>query len=348
MKKGITFLTVVVAVIIMMIFATTITIAVVNVVNDSNKTKFATEIAYVQESVDNYYNKNNEYPVSESINVDLQNVKASDIVQFVDEDKVDNSVVMYQIDRSLLGNIETTYGNSTEEDSNDIYAVSKKTGKVYYLKGVKAGNTTYFTLTDDLKDRINYVDKEESSIVKDLISFTPSTTEWTNKNIVTTVKVPDKYTDISVNILNNGTITPFTSSTYVSDYYQYKIDSVAGNYTINVSYKNSNGESLTQSYSVSNYDSEAPTLEVSEKKDLNSSEGNYSYVKINNKNDNLSGIKCIKYERENIDDSDIETYFKANGIELKEDIIEIKEDTSCITIYIEDNAGNFARAHIDF
>lgn len=348
MKKGLTFLTIVVAVIVMMIFATTATIAVVNVANDSTKTKFATEVAYIQEAVNNYYIKNNEYPVGESVTVDLQNVKVNDIVQFVNEDKNNNSVIMYIIDRSLLGNIETIYGNSIEEGSNDVYAVSKKTGKVYYLKGVKAGNTTYFTLTDELKERINYVDKDESAIIKDSISFKPSTTEWTNKNVVTTVRVPDKYSDISVNILNNGVSTPFTNSTYVGDFYEYKIDTVAGNYTINVSYKNNNGENLTQSYSVSNYDNEPPTLEVSNKKDLNSSEGNYSYVKINSKNDNLSGIKCIKYERENIDDSDIETYFKTNGLELKEDIIEIKDNTSYVTIYIEDNAGNFARARINF
>ena len=346
MKKGVTFLTVAVAVVIMMIFATTATIAIVNVANDSTKTKFATEIAYVQEAVDNYYNKNNEYPVSESVTVDLKDVKANDLVQFANEDKVNNTVLMYELDYSLIGNIETTYGNPTNNTSNDIYAVSKKTGMVYYLKGVKAGNTTYFTLTDDLKKRINYVDKDESAIIKDSISFKPSTTEWTNKNIVTTVKVPDKYTDVVVTIINNGVSSPFTTSTYVGDYYEYKIDNVAGNYTINVAYQNTNGETLTQSYSLSNFDNEAPTLKVSDKIELNSSEGNYSYVKIDSKNDNLSGIKCIKYERENIDDSDIETYFKTNGIELNEDIIEIKDSTEYLTIYIEDNAGNFARAQI--
>ena len=346
MKKGITFLTVAIAVVIMMIFATTATIAVLNVSNDSTKTKFATEIAYVQEAVNNYYSKNNEYPVGTSITVDLTNVKNIDVVQFVNEEKNNNSVIMYEIDRSLLGNIETVYGNGTGEDNNDVYAISKKTGKVYYLKGVKAGNVTYFTLTDELKERINYVDKEESSIVKDMITFTPSTTEWTNKNVVTTVKVPDQYTNIVVNVLNNGVVTPITNYNYIGDYYEYKIDSISGNYTVNVAYQNSKNENLTQSYSVSNFDDVAPTLEISSKTDLVSSEGNYSYVKINSKNDNLSGIKCIKYERENIADEDIATYFKTNGLELKEDIIEIKENTSYITIYIEDNAGNFAKAHI--
>ena len=349
MKKGMTFLTVVIAIIIVLIFASTATIAVINVSNNSKKIKFATEIAYVQEAVDNYYEKNREYPIKASVNVDINNVNSSDISQFLAEDKEDNIVMLYEIDYSLIGNIETIRGNRENGADEDIYAVSKKTGNVYYIKGERIGNVTYFTLTDELKDIIDYTQTNENAIVKDSISFIPSTLEWTNENIVTKILVPDNYTNISVIVLNNGNTTTISENYHVEDHYEYIVDSIQGNYSINVTYTNNLANSLTQTYSVTNFDNSAPTLDVSNRVDLKSTENDkkYSYIKVSNQKDDLSGIKCIKYERENIADDDIKTYFKTNGIELQGDIIEIDDSTKYVTIYIEDNAGNFTRAQVN-
>ena len=106
---------------------------------------------------------------------------------------------MYKLDFSKLGNIETIYGNI--DDERDIYVVSKASGVVYYLKGVNVNGTTYFTLTDDLKNLIDYVDTNENTVTKDGISFIPSTLEWTANSISTRVVVPSKYTDVDVNVI---------------------------------------------------------------------------------------------------------------------------------------------------
>ena len=50
MKKGITFMTVIIAVVIMIIFVSTVTISSISILNDSTKNKFATEIAFIQEA----------------------------------------------------------------------------------------------------------------------------------------------------------------------------------------------------------------------------------------------------------------------------------------------------------
>lgn len=355
MKKGMTFITAGIAVVIMLILATTATVAIVNVSNDTTLTKFATEIAYVQEAVNNYHDKNNEYPVNNSVSVDLSQVNARDKVQFNLEEVNDNTILLYEIDYSKLGNIEIVYGNKSDNDLRDIYAVSKNTGKVYYLKGVKVGSTVYFTLNDTLKERISYVDTNEDTVTKDGISFIPSTNKWTNLKITTRVLVPNKYTDIVVSTINSsGTTSTITTNFEVESFLEYRVESITGNYSINVSYKNTNGDSLKQTYSVSNYDNVAPTASVSDRVDVIPKDGEdgYSYIKVSDVNDNLSGIKTIKYERELISSSDAPTYFRTNGIELQGDIIEVKEKSTAektryVTIYIEDNAGNYRYISVD-
>ena len=343
MKRGITFLTIVIAVVIMLIFASTATISIINVSNNSSKTKIATEYAYVQEAVNNYYNQNNDYPTTSSVTVDLQNVNNGDLIQFNLEDNKDNKIILYQIDLTLLGNLDLVYGK--ESQTSDIYAVSKKTGNIYYLQGVKIGSKTYFTLTDELKEIINYVDKNESTVTLDGISFVPSTKNWTNKKIATKVLIPNKYTNVTVSVVYNSTNKNYNNYNEVNSFNQYYIDDIEGNYVINVAYNNGQN----QTFNVSNFDNVAPVVSISNKVDIVAKDGNesYSYVSITNKSDDLSGIKYIKYEKEKIETNDIATYFKTNGIELQKDIIEFDNTTKNITVYVEDNAGNYSYARID-
>lgn len=353
MKRGITFLNVMVAVVIMAIFSSTATIVGINVLNDSKKDKFATEIAFIQEAVNNYHSKNDEYPILEAVTVNLKNVNTNDMVQFINETQAaDSTIILYELDFSKLGTIDTIYGHS--EEIQDIYAVSKESGIVYYLKGININDVTYFTLTDDLKNLIDYVDTNENTVTKDGISFIPSTLEWTANNISTRVVVPSKYTsdnkEVNVNVLyKNQDGTSGTKNLQITSETNNEctIDNISGNYTIKVSYENN---TLSQTYVVTNFDNVAPKFEVSDRIDLVSRSDNssYSYIELKNVSDDLSGIKHIKYERENIFDSnpndgidDIAVYFKSNGIDLYNEIIEIKEDTKYITVYVEDNAGNY-------
>ena len=260
MKKGITFVAVMVTVAIMFILVSTVTISAINVINNSQKTKFATELAYVKEAVDNYYTTYNTYPIDGSVTVNLKEVKDVDKKQFQGEDGyTSDSIVLYVINKEKLGITETVYGNGNVTD-NDIYVFSKKTDSVYYLKGLKIGGKTYYTLTDDLKKIINY---EESN---------------------------------------------FNSS--------------------------DEGNNTSRENNIN--------IELGEKKALVSSDGTekhyYVPVKIT---DDLGEIKIKKFEREIFSsDEEAKIYFKTNGIELQEDIIELDEDTKGVTVYVEDNQGN--------
>ena len=347
-KRGITLASVMIAVIIMIVFATTITIGTVNISNDAKRNKFASELAFVQEVVNTYYDKNGEYPISESINVGLDNVNNNDKLQFAMEDNYDKNIItLYTIDLAKLGQIEIIYGNGT--NAQDVYAVSKKTGKVYYPQGVSVGNVTYFTLTDELKQIINYVDTNEETVTKDGISFIPSTLSWTNSSISTKVLVPNDYKNITIVAKKDDTSEALSVSeaTNVDSFYEYIVNSnnstqIQGNYSILVSYMKDN-VSYNQTYLINNFDNQYPLVTISDKIELISKneEDTYRYIKIKNVADELSGVKYIKYERENIADEDAVIYFKNNGIELQNDIIEFDETTKYITVYIEDNAGNY-------
>lgn len=109
---------------------------------------------------------------------------------------------------------------------------------------------------------------------------------------------------------------------------------------------------MSQTYAITNFDNISPTFVVSDRIDLVSNDNNsssYSYIEVKDVVDEFSGIKYIKYERENITDTnsqdavdDIAIYFKTNGINLNSDMIEIDENTKYITVYVEDNAGNYS------
>ena len=172
MKKGITIITLIIMVVVMIILTTTVTITGVQALNNSKKLKFASELVFMQETIDNYSKENSgDLPItgSEITNSNLPEGQ------------------YYEIDTSLLGIIETTYGRKLNNDTNDIYVISKADNKVYYLKGLKIGNKVYFTLDDELKNIINYTDTKIVS--KDGIIFTPSITNYTNQAINVKVQI---------------------------------------------------------------------------------------------------------------------------------------------------------------
>lgn len=342
MKRGITLLALIATIVIMGILLTTVTISGVATVNNANKMAFASEISLLQESTDAYIAKNNgEFPISNSIQLNISGVTANSKSQFDGETIVDNKVVLYQIDYKLLGLTSLKYGAS-KNGPEDTYVVSKDTKRVYYAKGIPVVNKTYYTLTDDLKSLINYQVSGSNPITKDGIVFIPSNINWTKQNVTVQVKIPKNYLSKTVTV--NSTEMPLTTTD--SNYDIYDITSVAGNYTVIANYAIDSDSPVTNSkYEVKNVDNISPiiTLDKANQQILKSDnpDETYAYFKILEKSDDLSGVKVIKYENERIKDDEIESYFKSNGKTVYKDIITIDKNVKNITVYIEDNAGNW-------
>lgn len=349
-KKGISLIILATTVVIMMILITTVTISGVSTLNRTKKMKFATEVSFIQEMVNSYkMNHMGEYPVGNSVQMDISGVTSKAMPQFDGETRTATSTItLYEIDLNLLGKTDLTYGNRKSAD--DIYLVSKETDRVYYAKGLKASGNTYYTLTEELQKAINYSVNNAKVVNKDGIVFMPSTTEWTNQKVITKVGVPTSYFNPVVRLKqNNDTADVINSSGTEGGYTVFNVNAdplnVQNNYDITVTYQKTVSDAMqTQNYSVNNFDNVAPTLIIQGQQTLKetgtTNANGYIYIDGEKTKDTLSGIKVIKYENEKIDDSQKQTYFRTNGIVVHDNVIQPKKGVEYVTIYVEDNAGN--------
>lgn len=346
-KRGISLVALMATITILVILITTVTVSGVNSSNNAKKITFATEISNIQESVDAYkINNNGDYPAGDIEVVDLSNVTTTAKQQFSDEEIVDNKITLYAVDYNKINVTSLKYGNKVDGDT-DIYALSQDTGKVYYIKGLNIGKTTYFALTDDLKKAISYNTASQDNNVDDGIIFSSSDTKWTNKKVSVTVKIPVGYNDVSVKVGDKAYSIDTSSSN--STYNVYNISDMDGNYQVDVAYT-ANSQSRSAKYNVNNVDTKSPdiSIDTSNQKLIAASDSSstYAYVNILSKSDDLSGIKIIKYENEKIESNQVETYFKSNGKTVTGNSIPIEKNAMYETVYVEDNAGNWTVSYI--
>lgn len=351
MKKGISLIVLFIVVLVIIILATTLTVTGINVYNNSRITRFATELAYVKEALDAYRTQNNGmYPIKDAVVLDISQVSSKAKVQFQEESITDNKVTLYEIDFSLLGVNELSYGNKKEGDKTDVYVVSMDTSNVYYAKGYKVNNNTYYTLTDELKEAIGY-NINENAINKDGLIFKPSTTEWTNKNVEVEILVPKVYTSVIITAKKGNQVTKtINSGVTEGDYVIYSVTGIQGNYDIEVKYQKE-GSVKEQLYQITNVDNVAPTLEiVSQSKMINEDKNDKKTVIEIRVTDDLSQIAFAKYEDDNIPENIAKQYFSGNGKTVNDNmLIEVEANKSIVTIYVQDKAGNSAykQVHID-
>jgi len=347
MKKGITLLALVATMVIISILLTTVTISGIATVNNAKKMTFGSEISLIQESVDAYNAKNNgEFPISNSIQLDISGVTANSKSQFDGETITGNKVVVYEVDYKILGITSLKYGLG-KNGPEDMYVVSKDTKKIYYAKGIPVGNKTYYTLTDDLKSLINYTTPGSNPVTKNGIIFVPSNINWTKVDVTVQVKIPKNYLSKTVTA-NSTNIVKTTTDT---DYDIYDVTGIVGNYLVTANYAVDATSPVTNSkYEVTNVDHVIPTITLDKanqkllKSDIPSE--TYAYLKVFAKGDAASGIKVIKYENEQINAGEIESYFKSNGKNVYKDIITIDKNVKNITVYVEDNAGNWVADYV--
>lgn len=336
MKKGISLIALLVSVAVISILITTITLSGLGTSNNAKKMAFGAEIKMLKNSIDAYLTKNQgEYPVSDIIMLDVSQVTDVSKAQFSDEDINDNKIVFYQIDYNKISIGNLKYGNLTDGE-NDIYVVSKKTGKVYYAKGVEIGGVTYYTVTNNTQDPLN--NDAVNNVSNPAIIFELSNTKWTNKEVSVKVKVPQKYV-VDKLIIDNENIP---NTVQDSGYYIYE-KLVNANCSVSIEYNDGEGSDIIKTiYNVTNIDKVAPILTVKNDSQTlikNERGENIAFFTLDQKNDELSGIDNVKYVNYRID-KEIDKFFENNGNVVKGDNINIEKGVRTITIYAKDKAGN--------
>lgn len=335
MKKGISLIALIISIIIVIILTTTITVYGNNIYNNSKKVKFVSELSYVQEMMDSYKEKNGEYPILDMLVFDTANI-SSDILstQFANENITNSNIVLYKIDFSKLGITELTFANKDYDHGEKVYLLSKDTGKIYYQKGYKISRNVYYTLTDDLKKSINYTQKNN---VNDGIIFDNEKTDLQNK-LAVNIKIPKEYIVESV----TSTDSNFSYTTTASESYNIYNTLSTKNSVITVTYKlNESSTSKSVTYTVDNVYNSIITFDIGNVQVLKNLNETKKYVEIKNLKDDVSGIKCIKYANQKIEEDNTKEYFNIKGINVSNNLIEIENNVSYITVYVEDNAGNY-------
>ena len=343
MKKGFSLVTLLVTIFVIIILTSTVVISANSIYNSNKKVKFASEISYIKELVNSYMvNNNGNLPSNSEVITSIRDISTDEMQsQFQDEDiSNENTIVLNKIDMSMINPGTLQYGNGTEEKSDDIYCISKKTGRIYYARGCKIGSKTYYTLTDELKKAIKYT---ESNNINDGIIFCDGNLESGIKEI--DVKIPESYLDIEI---TSSDASFEYSLEKESRYNIYKTKSKE-NSTITVKYKvNSDSEKKELKYNVEGVDNSGLTFSLSDvKKGINSStQKEEKYVTIENISKEDSKIKIKRYANIYVNEEEAKNYFKNNGIEVKDNIVNIDNSLAGnITVYIEDKSGNY---HIEY
>ena len=343
MKKGFSLVTLLVTIFVIIILTSTVVISANSIYNSNKKVKFASEISYIKELVNSYMvNNNGNLPSNSEVITSIRDISRDEMQsQFQDEDiSNENTIVLNKIDMSMINPGTLQYGNGTEEKSDDIYCISKKTGRIYYARGCKIGSKTYYTLTDELKKAIKYT---ESNNINDGIIFCDGNLESCIKEI--DVKIPESYLDIEI----TSSDTSFEYSLEKESRYNIYKTKSKENSTITVKYKvNSDSEKKELKYNVEGVDNSGLTFSLSDvKKGINSStQKEEKYVTIENISKEDSKIKIKKYANIYVNEEEAKNYFKNNGIEVKDNIVNIDNSLAGnITVYIEDKSGNY---HIEY
>ena len=335
MKNGIAMVTLVVTIAVMLTLVSVITYTGINTANTSKKMAFASEIKMIQECIDSYRTNNEgNFPTSDFVTIDLSNASIDVKKQFTDneEEIIENKVYLSKIDYTKLE--LNSLNRGLGQTSDDIYVLSTKSGIVYYAKGLKIGNITYYTLTYELKNLLSYNQKSNEVSISNPIVFKVSTTDWINSGKVEcSVKVPNNYSSKEPTF--NGNIILDVQTTSEGEYITHKFN-IDNNGIIEIKY-NDGKEDKTASYTINNFDKDIPTVSISKISNSNPDKKSYKI----DANDKTSGVKVIKYDIANIANDNISNvYFYSNGIQVKDNIIQLDNDVSYITVYVEDKAGN--------
>ena len=152
-KKGLSLVVFVISIAVALALTTVITTSYSVIANSTKLREFGNEINQLQKAVDEYNFLNNEYPIYQKYSLDLEFVDAS--VRSKQFGTETGSLEFYIIDLQKLGRSEIRRGNPINIQTRNAYAISKNNGKVYYLAGVNIGDDWYYTLTDEIKEKLD-------------------------------------------------------------------------------------------------------------------------------------------------------------------------------------------------
>lgn len=140
MKKGISMVTVLIAVSVMMILISSVSAIGSSAISSANFEEYKSKVERVADEINIYINENGTLPITNQI-VSINSL-GGDFLEAVKE-KNDLSNKFYVVDISKLNDysIENGKGNL---NNKDVFLIAENSNNVYYLKGFKYKGKVYF------------------------------------------------------------------------------------------------------------------------------------------------------------------------------------------------------------
>lgn len=140
MKKGISMVTVLIAVSVMMILVSSVSVIGSSAISSANFEEYKSKVERVADEINIYINENGTLPITNQI-VSINSL-GGDFLEAVKE-KNDLSNKFYVVDISKLNDysIENGKGNL---NNKDVFLIAENSNNVYYLKGFKYKGKVYF------------------------------------------------------------------------------------------------------------------------------------------------------------------------------------------------------------
>lgn len=143
-NKGITLITLTVAIILMIIIASTLIFNVNTGAKVKELNSMYEDITKIKDKIDLYYSSYFTIPILEQQyeNVDnIKNINPNDNNKYyvIDLEALDNINLHY-------GKDYTNYKNTPSASYTDLYVINERSHNVYYIKGIKFENDIYYTI----------------------------------------------------------------------------------------------------------------------------------------------------------------------------------------------------------
>jgi Tfp pilus assembly protein PilE len=378
-NKGISLLVLVITIAVSLILLSTVVISTASAIDNATVVAFAKDLKTVSDAVENYYITNSTIPKIDATNL----MSSSQVKGLVDTNKLttfqaeidlnlDTSCEeFYQVDLNKLNVNKTPYGSKLN-GNNDVFVVSVPNLNIYYLKGINAKGTSYFSLSSKLIGVTNLA-KEATDT---------STTEVISSAGISVTKINGFTNKMGINVKTNLAsgevlkINPFgvdvtlSSTVGANDISFNKLSDLTGIFTVtddtnfnNLAKENkiinilkySNGNLLgSVRIDLGNYDVVTPDI-------VTASEVRTSYPTMNTIKfdllDNVSGIKEVRYEYltkynsvgvetsyyENVSDFDttyMKTKAKLANVVNNSTTINAPKSIKSLKVMVLDKAGN--------
>ena len=140
MKKGLSLSTVIIAISIMLILVSSVSVIGSSAITSANFEEYKSNIERVSDDVNIYVTDNGTLPVTNE--VIAINSLGQDFLNQVKENG-DLANKFYVVDISKLNDYNIKKGRGTV-DNKDVFLVTENTNNVYYLKGFKYRGKVYF------------------------------------------------------------------------------------------------------------------------------------------------------------------------------------------------------------